>query len=356
MRARILALTMLSSLGCTQSKDSGIRGSAEAAIQRSQTKAAQERTRVAQNSALLAELGTFGPSPSDRDGGAVLNDLVPYSPAGTSTPALALPAKLLEQLRREDWLTSPEIASDNLDYRWLTELGGYDHWNLWNAPRVKGTGPYGFTEATLPNFLVFPSWAKLRLREGQRRGELEVARAEIRHLARILASTELMIGVVVAAKLVDLVDRKDTTTPIVREQILSLEQQASLTAEPKLLEGFLSKLDAPVACAAANESLWISYMLRPLVESRFLASYKIMDQAIQQKGPCRWEPLRTAWAERATKGRFVDNFAALPSNPALLRAARQQVLELSHDPRAADAGPEELGLLLLVAPMQEAAH
>lgn len=352
MRARMLALTMLCCLGCTQRKDSGIRGSAAAAIQQAQRRVAQDRARVDQNGLLLAELGLFGPSAAQRDAGALLNELVPFSPAGTATAALAIPPKLHEQLLGEGWRGSAEIVSDNLDYRWLSELKAYDHWNLWNAPQFRGTGPFAFSSAPIPNFVVFMDWAKLRLREGQRRGEAEVARSEVLHLARVLASTEVVVGAVVAGKIVDLVEGKDSTGALARQQVKSLEERTSLIAEPKVLEEALSKLDAPLACVAAHESLWEAYVMRPILEAQFSASYEILDRALQKKGSCRWQPLRSAWAERASKGRFVDEFAAVAKNPAAVRALRKHYYELSQDPRAADAAPDEIGLLLLTRGVQ----
>lgn len=102
-----------------------------------------------------------------------------------------------------DWPT--KIAPEDfagLGFGWLQALAQYDHWTLLSAGRLRdlpaGTNIYG---DPIPNYLSLMHWSKLRLALGFRRGDVLAASAEVRHLADLIRSQQILIAEMIAVML-----------------------------------------------------------------------------------------------------------------------------------------------------------
>jgi hypothetical protein len=351
-RAHLL-LALVLCVACTERKGSVVKDRALQKFARLQQLEVSTREARAADSAFFKAHGWFAPTTHERDAGEVLNPLTPWTGTKTSTiTALTLTPRVLAALDRKDWSTAnvPELDAER-DYRWLTALAKYDHWDLSKAPQLSSEGPYHPDSSPIPNLVNVVSWVKLRIRKAKRDGDVEVARAEIHQLARILASTELFINVMIAGAVFDL-ERYLDPSPGEREAhrvgrlLMALKASTAPFADPKVVADFFAHLDEPLACAAAREALWHHYIYRPLLEPQYPDAYRALGTVIADRRQCQWSYLREAWEVRNTTGRFVDPFAKVRTDQRVFLQARK---ELSAVLPGVDWGndPDDLALAIL---------
>lgn len=102
---------------------------------------------------------------------------------------------------------------------------------------------------------------------------------------------------------------------------------------------------APDFCTTVNEAGWRTYLRVPALSmeqrQRLSRLSTILDDETM---PCRWQPLRQAWKERASKGRFVDHLANLDGTKEQRASATRAAIEEHVVP--ADTSPRDISALL----------
>jgi hypothetical protein len=180
-------------------------------------------------------------------------------------------------------------------------------------------GTEGYLEARfpLPSFDTLKAWAKIRLRKGLAAGDLSPALTQVRHLARLLWSTEVLPGMAAAVsilryeeeavrshrasggtldarwKTVDETTRKRLQRALFATQgMLRLSTPPSLRADPEVLHlGY---------CAALRSGLWEAILLAPYLRRARAKDYRALDRALQaSRGRCRLRTLRRLWRDRS---------------------------------------------------------
>ena len=139
---------------------------------------------------------------AEHDAAAFMAPLMDYEPPLDKPPGrLHLRAELAERLKSygPDWpmrITDSDLRG--LDFRWLAELGQYDHWTLLGAGRLRDLPPGNlFTEA-IPNYWHLMFWVKLRYALAFRRADLPAAVREARHLAMLVHTQRILLAESVA--------------------------------------------------------------------------------------------------------------------------------------------------------------
>jgi hypothetical protein len=143
------------------------------------------------------------PGSRERDAAQFMADLVDYEmPLHDPPGRLHLPDALRARVGSygADWLTRVSDADlAGLDFAWLDALAQYDHWTVLAAGRLRDRQPDNAFLEPIPNYASLMAWAKLRyalaLRQG---GDLLAASAQVRHLAELIHSQQLLISEMVA--------------------------------------------------------------------------------------------------------------------------------------------------------------
>ncbi|MGE4131680.1 MAG: hypothetical protein AB7F86_08575 [Bdellovibrionales bacterium] len=137
------------------------------------------------------------------DAGVFLNSKISWNSNGTNS----LLPEFKDPAWNADWLHAKiPLALQNVDLNWIHHLHSYDHWDLFvhgpNAkyigPRAKPINPYSVPIADM-SFLG--TAAKLHLRTSLENHEIIRALKDVRHLARLTYTTEVLIGSMVAVSL-----------------------------------------------------------------------------------------------------------------------------------------------------------
>lgn len=144
------------------------------------------------------------------DAAQFMVDLIDYEKPLDQPPGrLHLPDELAQRLgplgpqgNAADWgvrITSADLAA--LDFSWLTALAQFDHWTVLSAGRLRDFPANDFFSTPIPNYISLTQWAKLRFALARRRGDHAAASAEVRHLAGLLRTQDLLISEMIAVAL-----------------------------------------------------------------------------------------------------------------------------------------------------------
>ncbi len=281
---------------------------------------------------LAASLAIFSMESGKGNAGVVLTPRVGWSEedpavvAWRATLKEALPPRLGDALRStladDAWPgLSPDLA-DGLDLAWMATLKDYDHWDMELESPLAHTDTFAFYEAPWPDFLDLRGWAKLRYLKGIQEGELPAAIEEVRHLARLLLGSEMLLGEMVGFALLEIEDEA---------RLHLVEAGAEVPAEWKSLDEKTRKqvrralfatmaythLDTPAErakeaanipvglCAGMQESGWMTVMSRPLLSDARAEDYERFGLLLEAtEGRCRLRRLREAWMRGGTEEDF----------------------------------------------------
>ena len=142
------------------------------------------------------------PTGNDHDAAEFMAPLIDYEkPLDQPPGALHLTDELRAHLLAgfPDWsqrISDGDLAG--LDFGWMKQLSAYDHWSLLAAGRLKDFAPTDFFTTPIPNYVSLMQWAKLRFALARRRGDHANASVEVRHLADLIRSQNLLISEAVA--------------------------------------------------------------------------------------------------------------------------------------------------------------
>ncbi len=144
----------------------------------------------------------FAATRPDLDAGPWLNPRVAWDtePRRSASQELALPDALADAVKKwsDDWVDhAGEVDFSRLDLSWMAGLSRFGRWNVIPGGPLEEIDRPRFESLPIPNFLHLLTWAKLRLLAARARGDSAAASAEVRQLAYLCHSTELLIGAMV---------------------------------------------------------------------------------------------------------------------------------------------------------------
>jgi hypothetical protein len=292
----------------------------------------------------------------DRDAGPFLNPRIPWN---ASRPVLdawrrALPADApslaLEKARTgaipSAWWKTPPEAWRGLDFGWMAALGAYDRWDLDVAsPRSGPEVPHW--DAPLPDFATLAAWSRLRLAKGLADGRPAEAAAEVADVARLLLTTEHLLGVMSGIQVLTLSDRAREEAGAPPGAWPGLDP-ATAAAARRAAQGAVTffRLDTPdrfagdasriafARCAAIEEGLRVELFVRPVLGPARPEAFARLGRALGEARDCRLTRLRRAWLESADHawGREEVCGEAAPAGPTGPLACEVQLLALRLPP------------------------
>lgn len=122
---------------------------------------------------------------------------------------LHLPEELAQRLgpagpqgNQSDWgvrIPGADLAA--LDFSWLKALARFDHWTVLSAGRLRSFPANDFFSTPIPNYISLTQWSKLRFVLARRRGDHAAASSEVRHLAALLRTQNILISDMIAVAL-----------------------------------------------------------------------------------------------------------------------------------------------------------
>ena len=270
----------------------------------------------------LAGLDFFRPV-SGPDAGPFLNPRIPWSgpervlakwtaSLPKDTPSLKLDPAATDGLRKGDWLEADPALYEKLDFGWMGLLAGYGFWDVEKASPWTVGEPFERIEAPLPTVMHLLSWAKLRLAKGMKEGQPAQSGAEVRALARLCFSTEMLLGEMVAVAMLGLEDEARARAaakglPVDRWTTLDEPSRKRIKRALWVIPAYVA-LDTPEAhgrdveaikvgrCAALNESTLFALALRPLLRDSRTADFERVGRNLELAKECRLSSLRAAWA------------------------------------------------------------
>ncbi|MBC7458000.1 MAG: hypothetical protein H7235_06955 [Bdellovibrionaceae bacterium] len=132
------------------------------------------------------------------DAGAFLNSKIQWS--GQNQISEITVPEILDAKWNKGWLTADiPLALKKTDLDWIAKLKDFDHWDLFvSGPNARLIGedpvfvnPYA---CPLPEFGFLSRAVRLHLRRALDRGDISSALDQVRHLARLVYTTETLIG------------------------------------------------------------------------------------------------------------------------------------------------------------------
>ena len=214
----------------------------------------------------------------------------------------------------KDWAAHVDDAPlDGVDVAWMGELSAYGYWDLEAPGSPTNITPWFYPEAPMPDYLSLNTLHKARLLLGLKTGALGPAIAEGRALARLSASTEILVGelvamvmlnnelhaieaakargIDVATQLADVVIDDDVTIGRLKRACFAT-QVAYRIDDPA--PGLVDKVRI-CQCSALQETVGMAEIMRPFLSDTYADRYAVMDEALASS-PCRLRHAREAAA------------------------------------------------------------
>ncbi len=144
----------------------------------------------------VSKVKAFAPPPptGNRDAALYLSSRIDWE--GGIIGSLHLPKSLTDRMGSppQHWVDMTPADYAGLDFGWMSDLLEFDTWSMSTTGPLRDLKDTNYLEAPIPNFISLQQWAKLRLVKGAREGDLARASVEVRHLADLCASTQILIG------------------------------------------------------------------------------------------------------------------------------------------------------------------
>jgi hypothetical protein len=269
--------------------------------------------------------GPLGPVGRSANAGTFLNPRVTWRgwPAAVSAyratvPAdvtpITIPPDVVMRLRGKGWEEAVEgTLAQDVDVGWLQGLSRFDHWDLDAESPVSAMPWPDPVRAPVPDYGLLLAAARVRVLQGLRNGTPSRAATELRHLARLLDSTETLVGTTMAVQVLRVESRAHALAasrgipadpswrpldPKELDRLQRLAQAAMAYASLLAPPTHWSALDTlPVGrCAALSEGLWFALVFEPLLGDRLRDRYQALERSLEaSQGRCRLTLLRRAW-------------------------------------------------------------
>lgn len=270
----------------------------------------------------LAEaLPVFGPTGSTHDAGPFLNPrigwdgdrerIATWRAAIASTPLLSLDTALVERIPKE-WWTADRSLWSGLDFSWMASLRAYDHWDVEHNSPWAEMAPHEWPNG-FPLLHEVTPWCRLRLAKGLAEGRLAEAVTDVEHLARLLLSTETLLGSAMALQQLVSVDRVLRALEERKQPVLRSANRTDAAASKRLWRATMAapaffRIETPGSyeevaqkirigrCAALNEALHTAVVLKPLVADRNPGGVRRLEALLNAETTCRLSRVRRDWA------------------------------------------------------------
>lgn len=294
---------------------------------------------------LLAEEPFFQVAEGGENAAPYLNFRLDWAPSTPSLvrqlsqnpPRIFLPEPIKEKLKlwgRHFPKFHPQIKYETVDLTWMSEVLGYDYWDLVeksNAEEVferKQAMSLYLTQTLAPQFEELVMLAKVRLMKGMWEGELEKAITETRHFAKLLYSTETLMGGLAAIgvlraerSLADYLGKHiqtDTggwspmetkTLDRARRALLGFSAFPTVFTPPdSLRKVFLDPRASVGICPALAKGMLRGLLVRPLLEPKtflerdFSESFAALDEVVEKTAErCRLGHVKKLWQEKRAR-------------------------------------------------------
>ncbi|MDP6934003.1 MAG: hypothetical protein QGG40_13850 [Myxococcota bacterium] len=317
---------------------------------RSQFMTTQQVDRLIADLERIEKEGVFEDMGRTRDAGEILNPTMGTDgDAGADQPPWWADSQYRKLLVRNEthWTSAPADLSIQ-DLSLLEDLLGYDHWE------ASSSGAYGryvqthehpfLFDSAITNYVPLQYLAKLRLVQGLRTGEMLPALQEVRHLAKLVYSDEMLVASMVANALLgierqgyeaaverDLMD-PDAWSPVPEEQTHTFRRAGmtmAVVAAGWVPEGTWQRIEdldfIPFGlCSAVSEATYLAH-LQPPVSPWPLEHSPRLDSPIPaivlQTDACRLPLVRAAlpitptwkrWREAMGSGLKLPALSAIP--------------------------------------------
>jgi len=230
---------------------------------------------------------------------------------------LALPENIAK-IASDAMLNKNNVLQEELkriDYSWMKQLLDFDHWELFTSSPIEfmDRADYTIFTDTDADWAVLVKWTRLRLNNDFREGDFEQALKEVRHLARLVYSTERTLGVMISFSLIGIanywadewqkqhLEKELIWTPFpedVRKTasnvLLAYNGYFDFLTPDELFEQVLERDDLEVfRCVAFREKLMLAAHLREGMEDYFASRYQVYDKLVLEGiAGCRIDAVR----------------------------------------------------------------
>lgn len=207
-----------------------------------------------------------------------------------------------------DWPTS-RIDVAPTDLSWLSELSRFATWDIEGPGTPLFDAPFDGVNEPLPRAVDVMVIAKVRLLQGLAAGKMRPALADVRELARLTLTTELLIGDMTAVALLG-IERRGAEEAVKRgldlegwraltqDETDSLKRALWVATHSTSLISPLKPLDSQfplVGRCSAQRELALALYVRPWASSVLPDKYRAFDEQLATSS-CRLRRLRKAWA------------------------------------------------------------
>ncbi len=222
----------------------------------------------------------------------------------------ALPDELVAAVKDAGagWPTaSIDVATTDLS--WLSELSRFATWDIEGPGTPLFDAPFDGVNEPLPRHIDLMLIAKVRLLQGLAAGKMRPALADVRELARLTLTTEVLIGDMTAVGLLG-IERRGAEEAVKRrldlegwrtltqEETDSLKRALWVATHSTSLIAPLKPLDSQfplVGRCSAQRELALALYVRPWASSVLPDKYRAFDEQLATSS-CRLRRLRKAWA------------------------------------------------------------
>ena len=224
-----------------------------------------------------------------------------------------------------NWLDHVDDADlAGVDLRWMKDLGRFDHWDIEADGSPMNEVPWVWATAPIPDYITLQTAAKVRLLQGLRAAKGAEAAAEVRELARLAASTEILIGDAVGVSMIKL-DVRARLMATKRGQDVSSWPASTLEEAERLRRmifaavGFFGALplapevenDVVVGrCTALMEGGAKALLVRGLLNESHSERYASLTKSINESS-CRLKNLRRAWNQASSDEQEIRDVSSI---------------------------------------------
>lgn len=284
---------------------------------------------------LLAQDPWFHEPRTEGDASPLLNAWLSweYGPEMPADSPLTLPAGLVQRAKTwESWLTA-DLDADlpGLDFSWMAKLHAYDRWDTLKHRPVPLEQPFHYMTANVPNYIPLQLWAKFRLRQGMKTGNIAEAARDVRHLAWLAYRSDTILGAMIAVAILGLEQKAHASMaqppadwrPMMEEQKERMRAVfwasmtfSSVAAPVEVARKARTCGPAPITrCAALGEAAGMARYLKPFAERPYREAYAALEETLASAS-CPTSLLKTIWEQGATLEDHPPPGSDLPELPA----------------------------------------
>jgi hypothetical protein len=280
-------------------------------------------TRFLEDERRLSSIAMLQPA-RGADAGELLREKIPFPIAPHRYPPVFEPAlrAALDKGSPNRWPSEAALALDvsRIDTRWMAELERYAQWDIFEAPPLSTSRPLALEMMPVPSMTEATRWAKVRLLQGLQT-DLEAAGRDVEHLARLLMTMELRIGLHAAVSCLRLARQTfehasregidvGSWAPLDLETVEALHRvtvayraYASPAADPERADAVFFAPDAFVGrCAALQEMATFFVAVKSMSGSLFVEPRARIGRLLEaNRGLCRLSALGDAWENPAQR-------------------------------------------------------